>query len=299
MFRSFEEIEAFVLRNRRARMRIALAAAQDGPALSALVEAKRKGVARGVLIGKEDEIRSLLAELGEKAEDYRILDCQEDAACAGLAARLIHSGEADVMMKGILPTATFVRAILNHENGLVPPGGLISQAAVFPCPGEERLVVFTDCAVNIAPDLAAKRRILENVLPVTRALGMERPKVAVLSAVENVSPKIVSTMDAAKLEKETVGDCVIQGPLALDGAISRRCAEHKGIGGPVAGQADVLLMPDLCSGNVLYKSITCIAGLDVASTICGASAPVVITSRADAPGSKYRSILLSVLQAMA
>ena len=109
MFRSFEEIEAFVLRNRRARMRIALAAAQDGPALSALVEAKRKGVARGVLIGKEDEIRSLLAELGEKAEDYRILDCQEDAACAGLAARLIHSGEADVMMKGILPTATFVR----------------------------------------------------------------------------------------------------------------------------------------------------------------------------------------------
>ena len=183
MFRSFEEIEAFVLRNRRARMRIALAAAQDGPALSALVEAKRKGVARGVLIGKEDEIRSLLAELGEKAEDYRILDCQEDAACAGLAARLIHSGEADVMMKGILPTATFVRAILNHENGLVPPGGLISQAAVFPCPGEERLVVFTDCAVNIAPDLAAKRRILENVLPVTAALGMERPKVAVLSAV--------------------------------------------------------------------------------------------------------------------
>ena len=104
---------------------------------------------------------------------------------------------------------------------------------------------------------------------------------------------------AAELEKETVGDCVIQGPLALDGAISRRCAEHKGIGGPVAGQADVLLMPDLCSGNVLYKSIPCIAGLDVASTICGASAPVVITSRADAPGNKYRSILLSVLQAMA
>ncbi len=189
MFRSFEEIEEFVLRNRRTRVRIALAAAQDEPALSALVEAQRKGIARGVLIGREGEIRALLAEMGEKAEDYAILDCPDEAACAALATKLIHRGEADVMMKGILPTATFVRAILSHENGLVPPGGLISQAAVFPHEG--RLVVFTDCAVNIAPDLAAKRRILENVLPVTAALGMERPKVAVLSAVETVSPKIV------------------------------------------------------------------------------------------------------------
>ena len=181
MFRSFDEIEEFVLRNRRTRVRIALAAAQDEPALSALVEAQRKGIARGVLIGKEGEIRSLLAEMGEKAEDYAILDCPDEAACAALATTLIHRGEADVMMKGILPTATFVRAILSHENGLVPPSGLISQAAVFPHEG--RLVVFTDCAVNIAPDLAAKRRILENVLPVTAALGMEQPKVAVLSAV--------------------------------------------------------------------------------------------------------------------
>ena len=177
MFRSFEEIEEFVLRNRRTRVRIALAAAQDEPALSALVEAQRKGIARGVLLGKEGEIRALLVKLGEKAEDYAILDCPDEAACAALATKLIHRGEADVMMKGILPTATFVRAILSHENGLVPPGGLISQAAVFPHEG--RLVVFTDCAVNIAPDLAAKRRILENVLPVTAALGMERPKVAV------------------------------------------------------------------------------------------------------------------------
>lgn len=135
MFRSFDEIEEFVLRNRRTRVRIALAAAQDEPALSALVEAQRKGIARGVLIGKEGEIRSLLAEMGEKAEDYTLLDCPDEAACAALATKLIHRGEADVMMKGILPTATFVRAILSHENGLVPPAGSSARRRSFPTRG--------------------------------------------------------------------------------------------------------------------------------------------------------------------
>ena len=134
MFRSFEEIEEFVLRNRRTRVRIALAAAQDEPALSALVEAQRKGIARGVLIGKEGEIRSLLAEMGEKAEDYTLLDCPDEAACAALATKLIHRGEADVMMKGILPTATFVRAILMRTVSC-PPAGSSARRRSFPTRG--------------------------------------------------------------------------------------------------------------------------------------------------------------------
>ena len=296
MFRNFNEIEEYVLKS-GIKKKIALAAAHDGPALSAVVEAKRKGVAEGVLIGKEAEIREMLKEMGESEEDYKIVDCPDDDEAAKKAVGFIHTGEADLLMKGILQTSTFAKAILNKETGLMA-GGLLSYTAIFHFDEENRFVLFTDPAVNVAPNKEQKIEILKNALPLAKALGIENPKVAMISAVEKVSPKVQSTVDAAEIAAEEIPGCIVEGPLAFDGAISKKCAEHKGIKGEVAGSADILVMPNICSGNVFYKTLTCVHGSRVAGGFCGASVPVIVTSRGDDPETKYYSVLLSVLQSI-
>lgn len=201
-------------------------------------------------------------------------------------------------MKGILQTSSFAKAILNRETGLIPEGGrrLVSQVGIFEYEG--RFMMITDAAINIAPDVETQIGIVENALPVAKALGNDCPKVAVLSAVETYNEKMPSTVSAAEIAKRGIPGCIVSGPLALDGAISMESVKHKSIKNPVAGQADILLVPVIEVGNVLYKSITYIAGKTMASSICGASCPVIITSRADTPDSKYYSILLAVLRCL-
>ena len=278
---------------------IVLANAHDEPALSAVVNAHRRGVVDGTLLGKKDEILALLREMNEDPAEYEIVDFdgpELDAAKA--AVQLVREGKADIPMKGILQTSSFAKAILNRETGLIPASGrrLVSQCGIFEYEG--RFMMITDAAINIAPDVDTQIGIVENALPVANALGVELPKVAVLSAVENVTEKMPSTVSAAEIAKRGIPGCVVSGPLALDGAISMGSVKHKGIHDPVAGQADILLVPFIEIGNVLYKSITYIAGKTMASTICGASCPVIITSRADTPDSKYYSILLAVLRCL-
>ena len=279
--------------------RIALANAHDEPALSAVVNARRKGVVEGTLVGKKNEIIAMLHEMGESEKDYEIVDFDgEELDAAKLTVQLVREGKADIPMKGILQTSNFARAILNRETGLIPASGkrLVSQCGIFEYEG--RFVMITDAAINIAPDVDTQIGIVENALPVANALGIECPKVAVLSAVENVTEKMPSTVSAKEIAERGVPGCIISGPLALDGAISMESVKHKAIHDPVAGQADILLVPYIEIGNVLYKACTYIAGKTMASTICGASCPVVITSRADTPDSKYYSILLAVLRCL-
>ena len=305
MFTTFKEMEAYVL-GQNLKKRIALANAHDEPALSAVVHAKRKGVVEGTLIGKKDMIIDMLHEMGENEADYEIVDFdgpELDAAKAALesakiAIKLVKEGKADIPMKGILQTSSFAKAILNRETGLIPDGArrLVSQVGMFEYEG--RFVMITDAAINIAPDVETQIGIVENALPVAKALGNDCPKVAVLSAVENVTEKMPSTVSAAAIKERGIPGCVVTGPLALDGAISMESVKHKAIKDPVAGQADILLVPFIEIGNVLYKAVTYIAGKTVASTICGASCPVIITSRADSPDSKYYSILLAVLRCL-
>ena len=298
MFTTFKEIESYVL-SQNMKKRIALANAHDEPALSAVVNAKRRGVVEGTLIGKKAEIVQMLHDMGESEADYEIIDFDgEELESAKIAIKLVKEGKADIPMKGILQTSNFARAILNRETGLVPASGrrLVSQCGIFEY--EDRFMMITDAAINIAPDVDTQIGIVENALPVANALGVELPKVAVLSAVENVTEKMPSTVSAAEIAKRGIPGCVVSGPLALDGAISMESVKHKGIHDPVAGQADILLVPFIEIGNVLYKSITYIAGKTMASTICGASCPVIITSRADTPDSKYYSILLAVLRCL-
>ena len=283
----------------REKKRIALANAHDEPALSAVVNARRKGVVEGTLVGKKNEIIAMLHEMGESEKDYEIVDFDgEELEAAKIAVQLVREGKADIPMKGILQTSNFARAILNKETGLIPAGGrrLVSQCGIFEYEG--RFVMITDAAINIAPDVETQIGIVENALPVARALGIDCPKVAVLSAVENVTEKMPSTVSAKEIAERGVEGCVISGPLALDGAISMESVKHKAIHDPVAGQADILLVPFIEIGNVLYKACTYIAGKTMASTICGASCPVIITSRADTPDSKYYSILMAVLRCL-
>ena len=292
MFTNFKELEAYVLSHKN-KKRIVLANAHDEPALSAVVNAHRRGVVDGTLLGKKDEILALLREMNEDPAEYEIVDFdgpELDAAKA--AVQLVREGKADIPMKGILQTSSFAKAILNRETGLIPASGrrLVSQCGIFEYEG--RFMMITDAAINIAPDVDTQIGIVENALPVANALGV------VLSAVENVTEKMPSTVSAAEIAKRGIPGCVVSGPLALDGAISMESVKHKGIHDPVAGQADILLVPFIEIGNVLYKSITYIAGKTMASTICGASCPVIITSRADTPDSKYYSILLAVLRCL-
>ncbi len=259
MFTNFKELEAYVLSHKN-KKRIVLANAHDEPALSAVVNAHRRGVVDGTLLGKKDEILALLREMNEDPAEYEIVDFdgpELDAAKA--AVQLVREGKADIPMKGILQTSSFAKAILNRETGLIPASGrrLVSQCGIFEYEG--RFVMIT---------------------------------------VENVTEKMPSTVSAKEIAKRGIPGCVVSGPLALDGAISMESVKHKGIHDPVAGQADILLVPFIEIGNVLYKSITYIAGKTMASTICGASCPVIITSRADTPDSKYYSILLAVLRCL-
>ena len=298
MFTNFKELEAYVLAQ-NTKKRIALANAHDEPALSAVVNAKRKGVVEGTLIGKQDMIIDMLHEMGEDEKDYEIINFDgEELEAAKIAVKLVREGKADIPMKGILQTSSFAKAILNRETGLIAEGGrrLVSQVGIFEYEG--RFMMITDAAINIAPDVETQIGIVENALPVAKALGNDCPKVAVLSAVETYNEKMPSTVSAAEIAKRGIPGCIVSGPLALDGAISMESVKHKSIKNPVAGQADILLVPVIEVGNVLYKSITYIAGKTMASSICGASCPVIITSRADTPDSKYYSILLAVLRCL-
>ena len=294
MFHSFQEIEKAVL-DRGIRARVALAGAHDLDALSSLVRAHRVGLVQGVLIGRSGKIRELLIQLGEQEADWTLVEEPDDAAAAAKACQMVHGGDADIPMKGILQTATFMRAILNKEWGFVPERQLLSQATVLEFKPQGRLLVVSDCAVNIAPGYEDKVKITKNAVELARGLGCERPKVAFLAPVEVVNPAMQSTVDAAMLSKAAdrgqIPHCVGDGPLALDNAISKEAASHKGIVSPVAGEADVLILPDLNAGNIFTKSLTYIAGLPTAGALLGTTSPVVMTSRTDSAADKYNAIL--------
>lgn len=297
MYKSFKQIEEMLLEKKKIKT-LALANAQDLEALSAVVFAKNRGVINPVLIGEREKINALLRQLDEDVSEYRIIDCDNEADAANLAMQLVAKKEADIPMKGLMQTASFMKAVLNKEYGFVPPNSLISQVTVLDWSERGKFLLITDCAINISPDLEAKEKMIKNAVSLAHKLGIEKPKVAVISAVEVVKDKISSTVDAKALSEMPWEDCIVGGPFALDNAVSIEAAHHKGINHPVAGDADILIMPDLCTGNVFTKSLTFFAHLESAGAVCGTSIPVVMTSRSDTPENKYQSILTAIMQSM-
>jgi phosphate butyryltransferase len=203
-------------------------------------------------------------------------------------------------MKGLVDTANFLRSVLNKEVGL-RTGKLMSHVAVFEIEGFDRLIFLTDAAFNISPDLKAKIDILNNAVAVARAVGVELPKVAPICAVEVVNPDMPATVDAAMLSKMSdrgqIKGCIVDGPFALDNAISEEAAKHKGVGGPVAGKADILLLPNIEVANVMYKTLTYTTKSRNGGMLVGTSAPVILTSRTDSHETKFYSIALAALVA--
>jgi len=278
---------------------VAIAAAEDAEVMEAVAYALEKDLASFILFGDEEKITSMLGshQIESSHEGVRIVPATNAKEAAQLAVKAVSGKEADVLMKGNVPTATILKEVLNKEYGL-RTGSVLSHVAAFEVPGYDRLIFVTDAAMNIEPTLEQKVQIVQNSVSVARALGLEMPKVAPLAAVEVVNPAMQATVDAALLtqmnHRGQIKDCIIDGPLALDNAVSALAAEHKGIKSEVAGQADILFVPTIEVGNVLYKSLIYFANAKVGAIISGAKAPIVLTSRADSAESKLNSLALAV-----
>lgn len=279
---------------------IAVAAAEDVEVIEAIAMAVELNLANFMLYGNEDEISEIL-DAGHKGlighPGIKILAAPNNTSAAEMAVKAVHSGDADVLMKGNLPTALILKAVLNKEFGL-RTGSILSHVAVFEIAGYDRLTLVTDAAMNIAPELDQKVQIIKNAVSIAHAIGVDTPKAAVLAAVEVVNPAMQATLDAAVLtamnKRGQITGCIIDGPLALDNAVSMLAAEHKGIHSEVAGAADILVVPGIESGNVLYKSLVYFANAKVGAVIAGAKAPIVLTSRADSAESKLYSLALAL-----
>lgn len=280
----------------RAKKSIAVAASEDEQVLLALKEATEKGIIVPILIGDKEKTKKLAEEISFDISKFEFIEEKEPSKSARIAVSVVREGKAQIIMKGLVNTADYLRAILDKENGL-RSGSLLSHIGIFEIPAYHKLIGLTDAAQNIAPSLEEKVWIVQNSVVLLRRLGIEKPKVALLAAVENVNPKMQATTDAALItmmnRRNQIKNCVIDGPLAFDNAINKEAAEHKGIESPVAGDADLLVAPEIETANALYKSFTYFANGVVAAIILGATVPIVLTSRADSEKSKLYSIALA------
>lgn len=276
--------------------KLVLAAAQDQQSLGAVLRAWQDNIIEPILIGDKEGIQIICEENGYNISGLRIIHEPDNDMAVEMAVRMLSSKQADVLMKGKVGTSMLLKSVLNKEWGL-RTGNLLSHIALFEVETYHKLIAVTDVAMNIAPNLKDKIAIVNNSVSFLLRLGYEMPKVAVLGAVEMVNENMEATLDAALLSKmnqrDQIRNCIIDGPLAFDNAISLESAQHKGIKSEVAGDTDLLLMPDIEVGNVLYKSLVFFAKAKVASIILGAQVPIVLTSRSDSEQAKYDSILLS------
>jgi len=284
---------------RNGRKRVAVAAAQEHSALEAVVDAWKAGLAEPILVGDLAAIDRIAAELGLDISAFERIEEKDISRAAAKAVELVRTGKADVLMKGLLDTSVLLKAVLNKESG-INAGRLSSHVAVMEVQAYHKLLFVTDAAINIAPDIPAKIDIIMNAAQAARALGIDRPKVALLAAVEKVNfEKMPCTADAAIItqmnRRGQLKDCLVDGPLALDNAISAESAKIKKIVSEVAGDADILVAPDIEAGNILYKCLLDLAGARGAGVVMGAAKPIVLTSRADSAETKLASIALAAL----
>ena len=300
MIRTFTDL--FSLAGTHNAVRAAAACAADREVLAALRSAIDLGIATAVLTGDRRAILHESEEASIPTDGMEIIDIPDPVEACRAAARLTGRGEADVLMKGLIDTSVLLKAVLDPENGL-RTGAILSHVGLFRVPGWDRFFFVTDAAMNIAPDLETKAAIIRNAVAAAHALGIPEPKAAVLCAKEKPDPKMPATLDAEALVRMNrngeIAGCVVGGPLAPDNAVSPEAARHKGIDDPVAGRADILLVPDIESGNILYKSMVFFARAETAGVLMGARVPVVLTSRADSSEAKLNSIALAAAVANA
>lgn len=280
----------------KGRRTLIVAVAQDKEVLLAVKSASDAGLIKPLLVGDPDEIKEAAKEAGLDITNIDIFPVTDKQQACNMAAGMARDNKNSILMKGMVPTGMLMKAVLDKGNGLLS-GSLLSHIAFFESPYYHKLLCITDAALNIAPDLQEKAGIINNAVYALHRLGVTLPKVGILAAVETVNPKMEATTHAAMLvamqKRNQIRGCLIDGPLALDNAISADAAHHKGIISDVAGDADILLAPDITAGNILYKSLIFLGGAVTAAMIVGASVPVVLTSRSDSDKSKFLSIALA------
>jgi phosphate butyryltransferase len=278
--------------------KIAVAAPEDNEVLLALDQATKEKIIQGILIGNGERIQNLCQENNVNPENFKIIDELNGFKASLLCCELVNQKKAALMMKGLVGTATFLKAILDKEKGLTT-GRLLSHLAVFEIPNYPKLLMLTDVAINISPNLLEKAQIIQNAVDMAHCLGIEKPFVACIAAIEKINPeKMPSTVDAAALSMMTkrgqIKGGVVDGPFGMDNAVSLESAKIKGVKSEIAGKADILLVPQIESGNVIYKTLTELASAKCAAIVLGAKTPVVLTSRADSYETKFISIALGV-----
>lgn len=296
MIRNFDELLDAV--RGRKKMKLSVAAANDVEVLLAVENARSLGLIDAVLVGGADDIKKIADENNIDLSNYEIVDVKNLVESTRVAVSLVSKGKADFLMKGLIGTADLLRAVLDKEIGL-RTNNLLSHVMVYSVETYHKLILLTDGGMVTYPDLTQKVQIVQNAVKVAKALGISPIHVAPLCAVEVVNPDMQATIDAAILSKMNqrgqIKDCIIDGPLALDNAISKEAAQHKRIKSPVAGEADILLVPNIEAGNILGKSLTYFARAKSAGIIVGAKCPIVLVSRADTHESKLYSIALGSL----
>lgn len=275
--------------------------ASDPDSIRCIAKALEHKIVNFILIGAEDKIRAVAAQQGVNiSRAVFVAEPDELKACCK-AVELVRDGQAQVLMKGLVQSSNFISAILRSEYGLIPPGMLISCVAIFEIPAYHKLLLITDPAVNINPSFENKVRILQNAIALALKMGIQCPKVACVSAVEKITPKMPGTIDAQQLkemgQKGFFGTAQVEGPFGFDVAVSNKAAVIKGIGGAVAGDADIMLLPEIISANVLYKCLVWFANANNASIVVGAKVPIVLSSRSDSDEAKFNSIALAVQMA--
>ena len=295
MLHSFKELIEEAKKNRR--VTLSVAAAEDIEVLKAVKAAYDQGFIEAILVGNADKIKSMVEEVGLPV-NTRIIHEENVQKAAETAVSLIRRGEAQVLLKGLLNSSDYLKAVLNAGSGL-RTGRKLSHLSAYEIPGENKLIFFTDGGVNIAPNLEEKKDILINALEALKSMGIGKPKVALLSGNEQVNPKMPSTVDAKAIEDLYAGDKtfqgIVEGPIAMDVALSREAAEHKGLLSRIAGEVDLYLFPNLESSNILSKALIHYAKFKIAGVILGATNPLVMISRGDNAEAKLNSIALACL----
>jgi phosphate butyryltransferase len=293
MVKSLEEL--LELAKRKEKKTMAVAVAQDGVVLEAVIKAVDMNIINAILVGNEEEIKSIAKEANIDLSRVRIINECDIIKASAKAVELVTNGEANYVMKGLLGTSDLLKAVLNKEANL-RTNNLLSHVMIYDVKSYEKLLLLTDGGMVTYPELKDKIGIIKNAVTVAKALEIDMPKVAPICAVEVVNPSMQATLDAAALsamnKRGQIKGCIIDGPLGLDNAISKEAAHHKGIVSEVAGEADILLVPNIEAGNFLGKSMTYFAGAESAGVIVGAKCPIVLVSRADSAKSKLYSIAL-------
>lgn len=293
--KNFKELIAKV-QNNDTKKRVAVAAAHDEHTLEAVFKAVNDKLVEPVLIGDKEKIVKMLDNLSVNFDENEIIHTSDDTEAAEKTVELINEGKADFIMKGKLQTADLLKAVVNKEKGL-RTGSVMSHVAILEIPAYHKLIAVTDGGMMMYPNLEEKKQIIENVVNVFLAMGYESPKVAVLTAVETVNPKMPEAVDADNLKKMNqngeIKNCIVEGPISVDLTFNKESAKIKGYESPVTGEADILIAPNITTGNIMSKALLEFANGTMAGMIVGAKVPIVLTSRGATTEEKYLSLVLS------